>query len=263
MGEFDPQPAPGVILPPPEIIAYESADPAETRGRRPWWVLAVVGVYLLLVAGLLLVPCWLAAIDTNSGDRPLVIAVAVVVCLLTICGLALLITPVRVARRRLMTRRSILIPIIASGLLFSGLVLGAGLALWALFWDDDDAGLWTIIAAASAVWIGWSVVFCLLARRDDPASLGMKLHRWLIAGSVLELLVAVPSHIIVRRRNDCCAGFYTGTGICLGAAIALVSFGPSVLLLYYQRCKKIRIAAPLIAKPMAGERSHRENDFRL
>ena len=67
----------------------------------------------------------------------------------------------------------------------------------------------------------------------------MKLHRYLIAGSVLELLVAVPSHIIVRRRDECCAGLLTGTGICLGVVITLVSFGPSVLLLYYRRFKQI------------------------
>jgi hypothetical protein len=29
--------------------------------------------------------------------------------------------------------------------------------------------------------------------------------RWLLRGSILELLVAVPSHVIVRRRDDCCA----------------------------------------------------------
>ena len=58
----------------------------------------------------------------------------------------------------------------------------------------------------------------------------MKLHRKLIAGSALELVVAVPSHIIVRNRGDCCGGFLTGTGICIGVVVAFISFGPSVLL---------------------------------
>ena len=98
-----------------------------------------------------------------------------------------------------------------------------------------------VVVAAGAVWIAWSVVFALIALSVDPTSLGMKLHRLLIAGSFLELVVAVWSHIIVRRRSECCAGIYTGMGICIGIVIALVSFGPSVLLLYQKRRKQITL----------------------
>jgi hypothetical protein len=67
----------------------------------------------------------------------------------------------------------------------------------------------------------------------------MKLHRTLIVGSVMELLVAVPTHIIVRRRPECCAGIETGIAICVGVAVMFVAFGPSVFLLYYRRRKQI------------------------
>ena len=53
------------------------------------------------------------------------------------------------------------------------------------------------------------------------------------------LLVAVPAHIVVCRRNECCAGIYTGTGICIGVAVALASLGPAVLVLYHKRRKQI------------------------
>ena len=106
------------------------------------------------------------------------------------------------------------------------------------------AGNWSesaILLSVIGVWIAWGVVFGLIAARRGPESVGMKLHRWLIAGSVLELLVAVPAHIIVRRRNECCAGNGTGIAICVGVGIALISFGPSVLLLFFMRRKQIRI----------------------
>jgi hypothetical protein len=56
----------------------------------------------------------------------------------------------------------------------------------------------------------------------------------------LELLVAVPCHVIVRRRNECSAPIATSFGITTGIAVMLLAFGPSVLLLYKKRLEGYR-----------------------
>ena len=63
-------------------------------------------------------------------------------------------------------------------------------------------------------------------------------------GSVLELLIAVPAHIVMRRRHDCSAPAVNGYGIAAGISIMLLSFGPSVLLLFKKRMEAYAPKAP-------------------
>jgi hypothetical protein len=147
-------------------------------------------------------------------------------------------------RQRPISRRSIWFPVIASGLLMGALLFGAGLSLGELSEAGDVYG-WVIVCSSVAVWTAWSIIFALIAFRSGPGRIGRTLHRLLISGSVLELLVAVPSHVIVRRRNECCAGIGTGIGICVGVSIMIVSLGPSVFFLYHRRRRQITLPSDL------------------
>jgi hypothetical protein len=95
-----------------------------------------------------------------------------------------------------------------------------------------DKATYTLEFVALA-WVLWGGVFYLYLRNRFPSV--TRLTSWLLKGSVLELLVAVPCHVIVRRRGDCCAPVVTGFGIYAGLAVMLLSFGPGVLLLYKKR----------------------------
>ena len=92
---------------------------------------------------------------------------------------------------------------------------------------DNILPLWMTL------WVFWAVIFYLYARKSD--NYVKRQIAWLLRGSVLELLVAVPSHAIVRRRGDCSAPFVTAWGIETGIAIMLLAFGPGVLLLFKKR----------------------------
>ena len=231
-----PQPA---AAPPPAAIAYESVVETESTGRRPGWIYPVVGLYVLIVGGLSVLPLVLPLLEGSGFSAPLFATATVLV----LCELALLFVPVRVASRRPVTRRALWIPLLGSGLLAGLLGFGGSLAVLEFLdanWPDSWMLLVLIVGTAWTLWVAWTVVFWVLSREYGPESVAPKLHRWLLAGSVLELLVAVPTHVVVRRRGDCCAGIGTGAGICAGIIVMLLAFGPSVAFLYYRRWKQIR-----------------------
>jgi hypothetical protein len=190
---------------------------------------------MLLLLGTLALPTWAVV---SQDQRSFTLAVGLLVAGWVLGGLSLMIIPVRVARRRRVERKSIWLPILGSGLLMGALFYGGGIALDELF-HEDKGNVEVVLFVALSVWFLWTIIFIPIAVSVDPDSLGMKLHRLLIGGSVLELLVAVPTHLVVRQRNYCCAGLATGMGMAIGVAVMIVSFGPAVFLLYYRRWRQI------------------------
>ncbi len=96
----------------------------------------------------------------------------------------------------------------------------------------------TLVGFVIAQWVVWTV---LLQKYADPANPGhfmARLTRWLVAGSVAELVVAVPCHVLARKRDDCCAPLVTFWGIVTGISILLLCLGPAVMYLVQDRLRK-------------------------
>jgi hypothetical protein len=53
------------------------------------------------------------------------------------------------------------------------------------------------------------------------------------------LLIAVPTHIVARCRDYCCAGFMTFLGLTMGVSVMLFAFGPALLFLFAERWKRL------------------------
>jgi len=158
----------------------------------------------------------------------------------------LLIVPAALARERPVGRRRLLVPVIASGLLLCLLLLlGLGSLLVAFTGDDPDkrvpAPLLPLVPLPF-LWVVWGWVFWGYFRTRDPHALMARLMKGMLRGSILELLVAVPSHVIVRHRHDCCAPAATFLGIVTGLSLMLMSFGPGVLFLFARRFRGLRRA---------------------
>src|SRR5439155_5826227 len=106
--------------------------------------------------------------------------------------------------------------------------------------DSFTLGCWAVLATLVTLWGVWFVVFSRFAAAHAPESLVNRAARWLLCGSILELLIAVPSHIMVRRRDDCCARVSTFWGIATGISVMLIAFGPAVFLLFAQRMRRLQ-----------------------
>ena len=177
----------------------------------------------------------------------------------------LLLLPINIAERRLPARRPLKIPVIITAFFLANLCFaGIFSILCAIFTDkafdfydlsnlfhvganqngsQNNSGngtVFTMIFTVIVFWVVWAFVFFRSAKSAGPEALLQRLTRWLLRGSILELLVAVPSHVIVRRRDDCCAPMGTFWGIATGISVMLLCFGPGVFFLFVERCRKLK-----------------------
>jgi len=181
----------------------------------------------------------------------------------------LLLLPIHIAERRLPARRPLKVPVIVTGLFLAnlfvaglatllctafkenGVIQGGGLEIFQRLnpfpTRQADSGwilVWGTLTTLVLFWVLWIVIFSNFAKSDDPDSLLKRITRWLLRGSILELLIAVPSHIMVRRRGDCCAPIGTFWGIATGISIMLLCFGPGIYFLFVERFQRLKPKSP-------------------
>jgi hypothetical protein len=244
----------------PPTLSYHSPEPAQ----RPSWVYLIMALYVALVLGL--VAIW--GVNVYQLRREAFGGTLLAMGIVFLLGGALLIlVPIRARRGRPASRRSIWFPLLGSMLLVALLGLGAAIATIELFkadWDQRRRLALAIWGSAGVVWLFWTILFWWVSRSLDPVSFSAMLYKSVLAGSLLELAIAVPMHLVVRRRTECCAGMLTAAAICLGAVTAIVSLGPGVYFLYHRRWKEFYATRPK-RKREKGKRGHHgsvENQLR-
>jgi hypothetical protein len=95
------------------------------------------------------------------------------------------------------------------------------------------------LTAGIVTWGTWAFVLGRAARTVVPRDLATRQCRPLFQGSVLELLIAVPTHVVARYRDYCCAGFMTFIGLTMGSSIMLFAFGPALFFLFAERWRRL------------------------
>jgi len=204
-----------------------------------WGIVITVSYALILV--LLLVPGFVALSglpndSSDSSDNLYTSALILIpVGILLFSQALLLFLSVDTSRRLLKPRAHVLVSCTVAAF-FMALLTSA--AIWSVGYAARGSKFGhtygdIILIFCAVTWWFWGFFF-FLYYRDSSAPVS-RLVSWLLKGSVLELLIAVPCHIIVRGRKDCSAPIVTSFGITTGLAIMLLSFGPSVLFLYKKR----------------------------
>jgi hypothetical protein len=216
--------------------------------RRWGWLVAVLyGLILALLAPPVIVLCFYPDIKVSEAENWLFYTswqVWAALALMVVAQAAMLMVPVRVAGHRPVGRRAVMLPIVLSGLLTALLLVAmAGCILEFLTREpmpEDIWPVWLALGLGLCFWTGWTAVFYRRSRSVEPVDAVTNQARWLKRTSILTLLVAVPTHVIARQRNYCCAGMSTFWGIACGLAVLLFAFGPGAFMLYVARWRQIR-----------------------
>jgi hypothetical protein len=199
----------------------------------------------------------------------------------------LLLVPVGIAERRPRPRRHLWATLVVSSFLLANLLFAGCISVLSAVYGDnvDNPFEWLgkfVWEAESSVpvlndllaglgigsdffttssffgplvvfWLLWGWAFYHFARADEPEALVQRSVRWLLRGSILELLVAVPCHVVLRCRETCCAQMATFWGIATGLSVMLMAFGPGVFFLFVQRANRLRSRARPASPPVIPE----------
>lgn len=208
------------------------------------WSLIVAGLYGLACLVLIAPLSWIAFGTkgpklSDMNELLMTWQTWAVVAVMIAAQFALLRIPVHMASRRPVTQRSLWATIIAAAFMMGLLVLGAAGSVYEFITKDGAVnGIW-LIAPGLASWVFWAIYFHRSTNSAPPDGKMARLRRYMWTGSILELLVAIPTHIIARHRDYCCAGILTFIGLTCGMSVMLFAFGPAVYFLFTERWQRL------------------------
>lgn len=201
-----------------------------------------LGLYVAIVTGLLgiayagFLPPWLGPLQDLKSNS----SMTIFVLLVTLGSQALFVFSAGTINLcHPIQRRRLLAPVIIASLMMTALVGATFVSLIELFKvDEESTTTWIFLALISVSWIVWSIVFFVRYKDVNRYATAKGLISAILAGSLLELLITIPSHIAVSKRPGCFVGLLTASGITSGIVVMLWAFGPGIVLMFLRRKRK-------------------------
>ena len=203
------------------------------------WVLLTLLLYLLCLS-VLTVPLFLLFHGKDTLSDLFAFYYTWFVPILVLVQGVLLLVPIDVIHERPIKRRNIVLSAVIGSIPLAALTLGFFGSIILMVWKEDalmGTDSWLFLPFIAVSWLVWGLVFYKCYSSKDQKALTSTIISWFLRGSILELLVVIPSHVISRHRHECCGPPLTLLGIATGLSIALMSFGPGLLFLFAQRIK--------------------------
>ncbi len=146
-------------------------------------------------------------------------------------------------------RRRLWMPVLAAATMLALLVLGSLLVGIELFevenFMEGDTQMVLVWGGLLTSWAVWGMLLWVYAQGRERYKVLSRLTTLLFAGSLAELLAAVPAHIIVSKRPGWLVGLGTMLGIIAGINVMMFSFGPAIVLLFLRpRYRREQMEAP-------------------
>ena len=205
-----------------------------------------------MFAGLLGTPLTISPlVDTRAGYT---VIVSLVLGLLMVAQWAFLRPGPHLAARLTLSGRPLRGAILAAG--FMAMLLSVGFGALVLEVPDQWKSLglsdgynsrsmpvaFGLCVGMGSGWLAWTIVFYIYWRQGDRYTQLGKMIRGLVAGSLLETLVAVPVHIWAVRQRECYCERGTYTTLVFSGTVLVWAFGPGIVLLYMrERCRQARL----------------------
>jgi hypothetical protein len=94
------------------------------------------------------------------------------------------------------------------------------------------------------IWIIFAVIGIIINLKKDEDNIYKKYLVAVLSGSLLELIITIPLHILIIKRGECLVGLLSMLGILGGFLVLMFVMGPAIflfLIFFYKKYNKKKI----------------------